>query len=223
MALERQAAVVDTPSAIERDVLTVEGLRHAAANVGLSLFFLVAAVPRGGDYHLSVLTDSIWSAGMLMTGAFCLIRPRPSAVMLDWRAIASGTGAFVLPALMARTKLSSDGFAYHAAIVFEFVGVTISQLGRVYLGQSFAVLPANRGIVSRGPFRLVRHPIYLGWTLLAMGFSMAYPSVWNLVLLAAGMSLMFWRIKLEEELLGADPSYRAYRSRVRWRMVPGVY
>jgi protein-S-isoprenylcysteine O-methyltransferase Ste14 len=109
------------------------------------------------------------------------------------------------------------------AIVLEVVGVTISQVARAYMGNTFAILPANRGIVSSGPFRFVRHPVYLGWLLLAIGYATAYPSVWNLVMLALCMGLTFWRISLEEELLSDDPEYRNYLSKVRYRLIPLTY
>jgi protein-S-isoprenylcysteine O-methyltransferase Ste14 len=224
MGVGRQVLAAETTAPVGGyPTVTFEGLRHAGANIGLATMFFVAAIPGGGAYHLNHLGDAIWSVGMILTGVFCVMRPRPSAVMLDWRAMASGLGAFVLPALMSRTNLSTSGFTYQTAIVFESVGVTLSQVARVYMGHAFAVLPANRGIVSGGPFRVVRHPVYLGWILLAMGFSMAYPSFWNLALLAACMALTFWRIHLEEELLGTDPDYRDYLSRVHYRMIPGVY
>ncbi len=217
----RQAAVRSASEA-RRPLITVEGLRHAGANIGLAALFFAAAIPRGAS-HLSAPADLIWSLGMALVGLFCIARPRASAVMLDWRAMLSGLGAMTLPALMARSGLSSAGVTYQAAVLLEFVGVAISQVARVYMGRTFAVLPANRGIISAGPFRFVRHPVYLGWLLLALGFSLAYPSLRNAGLLIAATALTLWRIILEEELLGADPEYRAYLSRVRYRMLPGIY
>ena len=91
------------------------------------------------------------------------------------------------------------------------------------MGHTFAVLPANRGIISKGPFQFVRHPVYLGWMLLVIGFSATYPSSWNMLMMMACMALTFWRIHLEEELLSADPSYCEYRAHVPYRMIPGLY
>jgi protein-S-isoprenylcysteine O-methyltransferase Ste14 len=221
MGAVRQAAVQDGSEAA-RPPVTLEGVGHAAANLGLAAMFLIAAIPHGTD-HLSRPADLIWSVGMALTGLFCITRPRPSALMLDWRAMLSGLGAMVLPPLMVQSDPSSAGLAYQAAVAFEFAGVAIAQLARVYMGGAFAVLPANRGIVSTGPFRVVRHPVYLGSLLLALGFSLAYPSRRNAVMLVGCLSLTVWRIILEEELLGADPEYRSYLSRVRFRMLPGVY
>ena len=226
--------------------ISLEGVRHAGANVGLAAIFFAAAVPvRLG--HLTTPADLIWNVGMALMGLFCLVRPKPAAVLLDWRAMLSGAGSMVLPALMLRAapqwvadphgllsslaplaamfriRTASTGLAHHAAVILELLGVTICQVARVYMGRAFGVLPANRGIVSSGPFRFVRHPVYLGWLLLAAGFAAVYQSPWNVAAWLACLSLTIWRINLEEELLGADPEYRAYLSRVRYRMLPGLY
>jgi len=226
MAVGRQVLVAETPSAPApaSSPVSFEGLRHAGSNIGLAMMFFIAAFPSGGQgMHLTRLTDAIWSVGLIMMGVFCVMRPRPVAVMLDWRAIVSGLGAFVLPTLMSRANFTASGLAYQTGVVLEFLGITLSQVARVYMGHAFAVLPANRGIVSKGPFHFVRHPVYLGWTLLVIGFSVTYPSPWNMLMMIACMSLTFWRIHLEEELLGADPAYCDYRARVPYRMIPGVY
>lgn len=224
MAVGRQVLVAETPSTAARPPVTFEGLRHAGSNIGLALMFFIAAFPSGGQgVHLTRLTDAIWSVGLIMMGVFCIMRPRPVAVMLDWRAMVSGFGAFLLPTLMWRTNFTGSGMAYDAGVLLEFLGVTLSQVARVYMGHTFAVLPANRGIVSKGPFQFVRHPVYLGWILLVLGFAVTYPNPWNSLMLMACMALTFWRIHLEEELLSADPAYRDYQARVTYRMIPGVY
>ena len=108
------------------------------------------------------------------------------------------------------------------AIVVELVGVAFSQVSRVYLGRRFGLLPANRGVVSTGPFRLIRHPIYFGWLVLLLGYAMAFPTLLNFAAIAAMLPFMMWRIRLEEDLLTHDPEYQAYCEKTRYRLVPGV-
>src|ERR1019366_4953103 len=96
------------------------------------------------------------------------------------------------------------------------------QVARVYMGRSFGVLPANRGIVSKGPFRWVRHPIYFGWLILSIGYAMSCPNDRNIILIATTFPFMVWRIGQEEVHLSADPAYRRYMDRVRYRLWPGV-
>jgi protein-S-isoprenylcysteine O-methyltransferase Ste14 len=116
----------------------------------------------------------------------------------------------------------SVGAIATAGLIFELFGVALTQVARVYMGRSFGVLPANRGIVSKGPFRWVRHPIYFGWLVLSIGYAMSYPSVRNIVLIAMTIPFMVWRIGQEEVHLSADPAYRRYMDLVRFRLWPGV-
>ena len=84
-------------------------------------------------------------------------------------------------------------------------------------------MPANRGIVSTGFYRFVRHPIYLGYLITHVGFVAANPTPWNVVtLLVADLALMI-RATCEEKTLAKDPEYSSYLERVRWRVVPGVF
>jgi protein-S-isoprenylcysteine O-methyltransferase Ste14 len=103
------------------------------------------------------------------------------------------------------------------------LGLVFVVLGKLSLGRSFGLVPANRGVVSTGLYRIVRHPIYLGYVLTHVGFVFANTMPWNLVMLiSADVALMF-RAVCEEETLARDDAYRAYMSRVQWRVVPGVF
>src|SRR5262245_30801850 len=87
-----------------------------------------------------------------------------------------------------------------------------------------AKLDEDHQLATTGPFRLVRHPIYLGMNLLALGTAIWVPTmiVWIAVaLMAAGGDV---RARAEEALLDQvfGLSYRQYRLRT-WRFLPGVY
>lgn len=118
-------------------------------------------------------------------------------------------------------------------------GLTMLGLMSIYTWASVALgLKAsnltNRGIVSRGPYRVIRHPAYicknLFWWVAAMPvvLRLANAGEWA----AAGfalLSLSAWtgiytvRALTEERHLKADPDYRDYCERVKWRYVPGVW
>jgi protein-S-isoprenylcysteine O-methyltransferase Ste14 len=103
------------------------------------------------------------------------------------------------------------------------VGLLISVAGKLSLGRSFGLMPANRGIVSGGLYRIVRHPIYLGYLVTHVGFVLAHPTPWNIALLIASDLALLTRAVCEEQTLARAPEYRAYQDRVRWRVVPGVF
>ena len=81
----------------------------------------------------------------------------------------------------------------------------------------------NRGIVTRGPYRFVRHPAYLckcaAWWL-EHAPTMTPVKAFFLTLLCGVYALRAWT---EERHLGRDPEYRAYKKKVPWLLVPRVY
>jgi protein-S-isoprenylcysteine O-methyltransferase Ste14 len=88
------------------------------------------------------------------------------------------------------------------------------------LGRSFGVVPADRGLVSHGPYRFVRHPIYAFEALFFLGYLMAVPTPRSFVVIAAWTVLQVGRIIREERILGG---YQEYRQQVRWRLIPFVW
>ena len=91
------------------------------------------------------------------------------------------------------------------------------------LGRCFGLFPEVRGLVVRGPYRLVRHPVYLGELISALGLLLAKPHPLILVLFALFATLQFWRTVFEERALEVvyPSEYGAYRREVP-RLVPGV-
>ena len=67
-----------------------------------------------------------------------------------------------------------------ATVLLSAVGLSVVIAGKVSLGRSFGLMPANRGIVSTGLYRLVRHPIYMGYLITHSGFVAREPDAWNL-------------------------------------------
>ena len=74
-----------------------------------------------------------------------------------------------------------------------------------------------------GPYRIVRHPIYAGYTIIHVGFLVSFPSLWNVILYSAVLTIQIARISREELLLRQDPSYRDYTARVRYRLIPMIF
>ena len=200
--------------------ITAAGLRHAGGNMLMAAAFFATALPNAR--HLDRGANLVWVVGAVMMGAMSIVRIPPRAVMMDARAFASTLAVLVLPCLV-RPVLPSIGMMAWAGIALEVFGVGLSQVARIYMGRSFWILPGNRGIVSKGPFKFVRHPIYAGWFLLTAGYLLSYPSRANLFIMIATLPFMMWRISLEEELLVDDPEYREYEGRVNFRLIPGVF
>ena len=84
-------------------------------------------------------------------------------------------------------------------------------------------MPANRGVKTRGLYRVVRHPIYAGYTLTHIGFLLGFPSPQNALLYAGIFAIEVTRLMREEAVLNRDPAYVDYVARVRYRLLPGVF
>ncbi len=219
-----EAVVVCTPApvaAIPR--VTFAGLRRALGDCVLAVSFLLAMLPaaRALSFTLAGAANLVWLTGAAIMAimSFARFAPRTSAV--NWRTLAATGGMLILPCFMRPTAMSTGALAT-TGLIFELFGVVLTQVARVYMGRSFGILPANRGIVSRGPFRSVRHPIYFGWLILSLGYAMSFASERNILLIAMTLPFMVWRIGQEEIHLSADPEYLQYMKQVRYRLWPGV-
>jgi len=127
-----------------------------------------------------------------------------------------------LPALLISgwsLRLAPSSWNVPAQIIF-CAGASLAIVGFLYLGRCFAILPAVRGTVTRGPFRIIRHPAYLGELSMVAGCWLAAPgwiNVWPLLLVVPLVAL---RIVSEESVMAASPAYTAYTDKVRWRLIP---
>ncbi|MCC7364056.1 MAG: isoprenylcysteine carboxylmethyltransferase family protein [Dehalococcoidia bacterium] len=125
--------------------------------------------------------------------------------------------------MLARPVEDSGTALASAGLALQVAGLSLTIVGFSYLGRSFGIVAANRGLKVRGPYQVVRHPIYLSHTITMGGFVMANPSAMNAVLVLVAFVGMVLRIRAEENLLVRSSDYAQYRARVRWRLVPGVF
>jgi protein-S-isoprenylcysteine O-methyltransferase Ste14 len=103
------------------------------------------------------------------------------------------------------------------------VGLYIEISAKLILGRRFGIVAANRGVQDSGPYRFVRHPMYLGYTIVHAGFLLGFPSLWNAVLYGAELAIQIARLLREERLLTNDASYRDYAQHVPYRLLPLIF
>jgi len=124
---------------------------------------------------------------------------------------------------LARPVATVAGREDVATAIVSAFGLALVVVSKVALGRSFGVVPANRGVVCFGPYRFIRHPIYLGYLVTHVAFLVANPLAWNLCMFGAGDAALIVRAIYEEQTLERDATYLAYQARVRWRIVPGLF
>jgi protein-S-isoprenylcysteine O-methyltransferase Ste14 len=105
--------------------------------------------------------------------------------------------------------------------VLAVAGAILVPRSRAELGSAWSFVPvADRGtgFTTTGPYRLVRHPIYLGLALLAVGEALAFNS-WpaSFIVLCGIVPTFAWRARAEEKVLGRTfgERYAVYRQRTK--------
>jgi len=139
----------------------------------------------------------------------------------------SFVAAILLPAIDHRLAWSA---APPAAAVAGDALVTLGFLitFRVFRENRFATaviaVDPEQQVVSTGPYRLVRHPMYLGALVMLLGVAPALGSWWGLLAVVPFTAALAWRLLDEERILATRlPGYTDDRQRLRYRLIPFVW
>lgn len=155
---------------------------------------------------------------------FTLIRELPKKISTSLFAWLAAIFAVFLPLLFrpipSGETLAEETLGGH---IIQILGMLTAILALCSLNKSFAVVAAKRTLKTEGLYRMVRHPLYLGYILTYLGFWLNNQSPANSLLLLVWLPLCGFRIAEEERLLLSDPDYQDYASRTRWRIIPFVY
>lgn len=138
---------------------------------------------------------------------------------LDWTLAFGGTFGGVL----FRPYGIHARWGVDAGLALQLVGLSVCVVSFLALGRSFGFAAADRGLVVRGPYAVVRHPIYASYLLLQAGYLLQSLAVWNAVVMLFVTVCNVGRAVVEERVLATNARFGAYRGRVRWRLVPGVW
>lgn len=153
---------------------------------------------------------------------FILLRRSTQNISLSWRDWLFGFAGTVAPLLAA--PASGNPVAPLAVCgTLMMLGFLLNLSAKLTLRRSFGVVAANRGVKIGGPYRMIRHPMYAGYTLTQLGFLLSGPTLWNLGLYGLALSLQIARIRAEERILRNDPVYTEMSGRVPYRLVPFVF
>ena len=168
-----------------------------------------------------------WSVGQLapcalhFVAAWLFLVRSPSLQEGSVGDIAAAIPSFVAGGVIMLLAPEPSTWPLTAQVIFV-TGATGAVLSLLSLGKSFAIFPALREVVSRGPYRLVRHPAYLFELVMLIGALLSCG--WQVgLLLPVAVALFVLRIVTEERVLNLSPSYRLYCEKVRYRLVPLIW
>jgi protein-S-isoprenylcysteine O-methyltransferase Ste14 len=182
---------------------------------------------------LRVLSLLAFAGPMLLAGTGrrgrAITRPQPSST--DRAPLAANLFAFgvlVLSLLLfSGSALGTTALLLAASgSILAGAGAAVILRSRTALGPAWSFVPKadeSTGLATTGPYRLVRHPIYLGFIVLAVGQALAFGSGPALVIVMFGILPTFvWRARAEERALHRifGERYSVYRRRTKKRIIP---
>jgi protein-S-isoprenylcysteine O-methyltransferase Ste14 len=167
-------------------------------------------------YQLDLVHQTVAFLFFGLVALLCLTRKPPQgnrAGLVPLIIALSGTFIIAVPAMQPAT--TDDPLALITANFLLVSGLIFTLYAVGSLGACFGIAPEARGLVTNGAYRVVRHPVYLGEFIAALGVFLPVLSPLTALIFVVFCALQLLRIRLEEGVLRASfPEYDDYRERV---------
>lgn len=147
--------------------------------------------------------------------------PRDSAAGLSPR-LTAVLGTFFMMLLVVLPQDAISPAMRVTSTVLIIIGTALSIICLARLGKSFSIMATSRKLVTEGPYRLVRHPLYAAELILILGVVLSHGSPFAFAVGAVWLVLQVRRAQYEESVLRSSfPEYQDYAARVPM-LVPGL-
>jgi protein-S-isoprenylcysteine O-methyltransferase Ste14 len=171
------------------------------------------------------ITDWIYVSQHIVVLGIALTRHSPK---VQDRSLSSGIAVFVAyvypyAQLIYLRWIPGDPVWPAGGFVLVTLAAGLSLVSLLSLGRLFGIRPALRGLVTRGPYGLVRHPMYLAYVVGDIGYNLQEWNFGTALLVLAGWISLLYRIHAEEQVLSQDPEWPKYVALVRYRLLPGLW
>jgi len=203
--------------------MTLRSSRHWSDWVGVVAFTAIGANLYGQAPEFGILILPGILQEIVVAASF-LLRPRPRLGTPGWwpRAVAYANTFGPMLFLWYAARYHHDWVRPTPIPDLRFIGAVLWLGGAVlslwplwYLRRNFSVEPEARNLVTEGPYRWARHPIYAVYLLVNLGILLRHLTAPLALLMFAWFALLLVRVRFEEAVLGqAFPQYGEYRRRV---------
>jgi protein-S-isoprenylcysteine O-methyltransferase Ste14 len=203
--------------------MRIESTRHWSDWVGVAVFLAIGLNlwRQSAEFGILVLPSLLQELIVIVS---FLLRSQARRVAPNWRARAVAyTHTFGIMVFLLYASAERPGWLQPTPVpelrtlgaVFWLCGAVVSLWPLWYLRRSFSVEPEARSLVTSGPYRLARHPIYAVYLWINVGILLRHFTLPFAVVFLVWTALLFWRIRYEESVLAtAFPDYQEYRQRV---------
>src|SRR5262249_37087476 len=171
------------------------------------------------------ITDWIYVLQHFIVLGIALTRPRPKVRDYSIASSMAVVVAYAYPYAQVIYLRWSPGYVASpaAGLTLVTLAAALSLVSLLTIGRLFGVRPALRGLVTRGPYRFVRHPMYLSYILADIGYNLQEWNFVTLLLVLVGWMSLVYRIHAEERVLSQHAEWPAYVILVRHRLFPGLW
>ena len=206
---------------LPRPALSTEILSRLIIAGSLAIFVWRAFTEYWADPNtglLIFLLSEVFTFGLVI---FARLPKQSNRSAYAWFLVAVSLGYTV--AIQLSTAQTTVLVPLNVTLPFQLFGFGFQLLAKAWLGRSFGLLPEERGLVTSGPYRFMRHPMYFGYLLNHIGFLLSHFNGWNLLVLTILYVCQILRISEEEKILQTNPAYQRYMQKTRFRLAPLIY
>ena len=171
------------------------------------------------------IADWIYVSQHLLVLGIALTRPMPTVRDYSIGSSMAVIVAYAYPYAQVICLRWSPGYVAWPGVGLALVtfAAGLSLVTLLTLGRFFGVRPAVRGLATSGPYRFIRHPMYLSYIVADIGYNLEEWNFVTLLLVLVGWAALVYRIYAEERILSQHNGWPGYAASVRYRLFPGLW